>query len=142
MHSSHPPRLFLLAALATGAVAVTAGAEELYRYTPAPTGERDTVAAIAYSESTGKWGYKYDHSIADFSRRGAVKNANAKDAKVVVVGVNMWCALALGDDKTVYGVGTGGSAEIASRLALRAARRGTNNCHVAVCVHSRVGKGR
>jgi hypothetical protein len=142
MHPTRAARLFLLGALATAAAPITAAAEELYKFTPAPAGERNTFAAIAFSQSTGRWGYKYDHLYADFSRRGAIKNSNARDAKVVVVAGNMWCALALGDDKAVYGVGTGGSADIASRLALRAARERTTNCYVAVCIHSKVGKGR
>lgn len=141
MRVIHGTRLFLLVSLATFGVTVAA-ADELYKFTPAPKGEQNTFAAIAYSQTTGKWGYAYDRSIANLVRKSAIKNSKAEDAKVVVVAGNMWCALALGEDKSVYGVGTGGSADIASRLALRAAKERTTKCSVAICVHSQVGKGR
>jgi hypothetical protein len=131
-----------LGALALTAATGAASAEELYKFTPAPAREPNRFAAIAYSPSTAKWGYAYDRSIASFVRKDALKNCKADDAQVVVVAGNMWCALALGDDKAAYGVGTGGSADIAARLALRAARGRTTRCTVAVCVHSKVGKGR
>jgi hypothetical protein len=142
MPSCHPARRFLLGALALTAATVTATAEELYKFTPAPNKEHNTFAAIAYSEATGKWGYAYDYPYGSSARKDAKKNSKAEDAQVVVVAGNMWCALALGDDKDAYGVGTGGSADIAAQLALRAARKVTTNCYVAVCVHSKVGKSK
>jgi hypothetical protein len=142
MYSFSSAQQFLLGALALTVATLTAAAEELYKFTPAPDKEPNTFAAIAYSPSTGKWGYAYDYSIASFARKDAIKNSKAEDAKVVVVAGNMWCALAIGDDKEGYGVGTGGSADIAARLALRAAREKTTNCSVVICVHSKVGKGR
>jgi hypothetical protein len=139
MRSFHPA--WLLGPLTITAATLNAAEKELYKFTPAPPGEQNTFAAIAYSQSTGKWGYAYDRSIADFARKSARENSKADDAKVVVAVGNMWCALAIGDDKTAYGVGTGGSADIAAQLALRAARERTTNCRVVICVHSRVGKG-
>ncbi len=142
MHTSSPAQRFLLGALALTVATVTAAAEELYKYTPSPDKEHSTFAAIAYSESTGKWGYAYEKPYGQTARREAVKFSKAEDAKVVVSVGNLWCALALGDDKDAFGVGTGGSRDIAEQLALRAARKVTTNCYVAVCVHSRYGKGR
>jgi hypothetical protein len=141
MHACYPARRFLLGTLALTVVTVTAAAEELYKYTPPPDKEHSTFAAIAYSEATGKWGYAYDRPTGQDARRAAVKLSIAEDAEVVVSAGNMWCALALGDAKDAYGVGTG-SRESAEQLALRAARKVTTNCYVAVCVHSRYGKGR
>jgi hypothetical protein len=137
MNSSYATRRFLCGILVLALLTGTVAAEELYRYTPPPDKEHNTFAAIAYSESTGKWGYAYDCGTGQEARRKALKFCKANDAQVLVVVGNMSCALALGDDKTTHGLGTGSSAAL---LALRSARKVTTNCYIAVCVQSKYGK--
>jgi len=66
-----------------------------------------------------------------------VENSKAKDAKVVLVVGNYWCALALGDDKTAYGVGYNTSPEKAKKTALEECQKRTTNCKVVVCFNTR-----
>lgn len=54
----------------------------------------DTYGAIAYSESTGKWGYSFDQSSRDAAEQRALGECGARDATVPVWVKNGWAALA------------------------------------------------
>jgi hypothetical protein len=60
--------------------------------------------AIAYSPSTGKYGYSYNCYSEGEAERIALRNCRAADAEVEVWVENGWAALAVGDDGS-YGYG-------------------------------------
>ena len=93
--------------------------------------------AIAYSQTTGKWGYSRHWLSEVNARRVAVKNCEAADAKVVIIVGNYWCALALGDDKTAYGTGYSKDADEARKFALAECNKRTKNAKVVVCFNTR-----
>ena len=62
------------------------------------TARADAYAAIAYSQSTGQYGYTYGYSDLGAAQNDAVANANAGDAQVVVWVENGWAALAVNDN--------------------------------------------
>jgi hypothetical protein len=95
--------------------------------------------AIAYSQSTGRYGYSYGWLAESNARRGARANAKAEDARVILVVGNGYAALALGDDVSAYGYGYGPTAAEARRHALAECQKRTANCYIAVCVHSWAG---
>jgi len=86
---------------------------------------------IAYSPSTGKWGYSCGYGRSDVTR--ALQFCEDPDAKIFV-GKNVccWMALALGDDKSAYGWGYAGNRADAERNALEECRQRTKNAKVAV----------
>lgn len=99
-------------------------------------------AAIAFSQSTGRWGYSSGFSAEVNARRQSLKNCVAKDCKVVLMVGNGYAALALGDDTSAYGFGhskTDQGANVARRFALDACAKRTRNCKVVVSVHSWAG---
>jgi len=93
-------------------------------------------AAIAYSRTTGKWGYSHGYGSRAGAEQAALGRCTVDDAEILVWTRNAWCALALGDDKSFYGWAWAGSASEAKRLALEKCRGGTTNCYIAVCVYS------
>jgi serine/threonine-protein kinase len=135
--------------IAVSAVLIGAGSATLARadeptvanYDPIRTrlGLQTYYAAIAYSTSTGRYGYSHDWTARINAERVARKNCEATDAKVLVVVGNGFCALAVGDDKTAYGFGYAETDAEAKEIALRECRKRTANCRVAVCVCSVVG---
>lgn len=105
---------------------------------PAVADENSTYwGAIAYSQSTGAWGYSRRWLSEVNARRVALKNCEAEDARIVLVVGNYWCALALGDDVSAYGTGYAKTAEQARRFALEECRKRTTNCKVVVCFNTR-----
>lgn len=96
-------------------------------------------AAIAFSQSTGRWGYSTGFSAEVNARRQSLRNCVAKDCKVVLMVGNGYAALALGDDTTAYGFGHSKGADVARRFALDACSKRTRNCKIVVPVHSWAG---
>lgn len=85
--------------------------------------------AIAYSESTGNWGY---HTGG--GRSGpylAIQNCKAPDAKVIAQKFDCWMALAVGGDKSAYGWGYAGNRADAERNALEQCRQRAKNARIA-----------
>jgi hypothetical protein len=80
--------------------------------------------AIAYSESTGAFGYA--NGGAQSSQFAALKNCKTLDAKVLVTKCDCWLALAVGDDK-IYGYGFAGNRADAERNALDECGKRTKN---------------
>jgi serine/threonine-protein kinase len=100
----------------------------------------DTYAAIAYSPTTGNFGYAYNYGSRWAAERAALRNCKAKDAKIVTWVSNGFCALALGDDKSAWGVGwsygQGATNTYAKKQALMQCGKRTKNARLVVCVCS------
>lgn len=93
--------------------------------------EMRTSGVIAYSSATGKWAYSFGYGRGDAAR--ALQGCEAPDAKIVAGPKSAcWMALALGDDKGVYGWGHAGNRADAERNALEECRQRTKNAKVAV----------
>jgi hypothetical protein len=102
--------------------------------------EGDTFAAIAYSPSTGKFGYAYNYGSRWDAQKAALKRCKAKDARIVTWVNNGFCALALGDDKSAWGVGwsygNGATNTYAKKKALAECAKRTKNGRIVVCLCS------
>jgi hypothetical protein len=91
--------------------------------------EPRTGGAIAYSESTGNWGYSTGGGR--HAPYMALQNCKAPDAKIIAQKDDCWMALALGDDKSVYGWGYAGNRADAERNALEQCRQRAKNPKIA-----------
>jgi hypothetical protein len=96
-------------------------------------------AALAWSPSTGRYGYSCGWLSEVNARRVALKNCNARDAQVVYYVGNGYLAVAQGDDPLAIGYGGAKTAAEAKAIALRECRKRTTNCSIAVCVHAWAG---
>jgi serine/threonine-protein kinase len=100
----------------------------------------DSYAAIAYSPSTGAYGYGYNYGSRWSAEAAALRNCKADDARIVTWVNNGFCALAVGDDKSCWGVGweygDGATNTAAMRRALQEANKRTTNCRILLCVCS------
>jgi hypothetical protein len=86
--------------------------------------------AIAYSPSTGAYGYAYGKSCQAEAENTALCYCKAPDAQIVVWCQNACAALAVGDNG-VYGYAVADSRKEAERLALRQCRdAGGCNPHI------------
>jgi len=93
-------------------------------------------AAIAYSASTGKYGFSHGYSSRGCAEQAALGQCTVEDAHILVWARGNWCALALGDEVGEYGWAWAGTAERAKQRALEECRKHTTNCYIAVCVFS------
>jgi hypothetical protein len=91
--------------------------------------EPQTGGAIAFSESTGRWGYSTGGGR--HAPYMALQNCKAPDAKIIAQKADGWMALAVGDDKGAYGWGYAGNRADAERNALEAGRKRTKNAKIA-----------
>ena len=66
------------------------------------------------------------------SRYNALKNCSAADAKVIAEQFDCWMALAVSDEKGVFGWGHAGNRADAESFALEDCRKRTKNAKVAV----------
>ena len=104
-----------------------------------PVDERsdyDPYAAIAYSPSTGRYGYSHGQSCRRRAECVARAHCKADDARTVVWCHGAWCALALGKDSQAYGYGWSSTAQGARSRALDNCRKRTTDCYIAACVFS------
>lgn len=92
--------------------------------------EPRTGGAIAFSESTGHWGYSTGGGR--HAPHMAIRYCNAPDARIIAQGSDCWLALALGDDKRAYGTGCAGNRMDAESNALEACGRKTKNAKVVL----------
>ena len=94
-------------------------------------------AAIAYSSSTGKYGYSYGYSSRARAENAALNNCSGDDAVIVVWVENGYAALALGDERGAYGTGwSTRSRADAEATALANARERTSGAYIARWVFS------
>jgi hypothetical protein len=100
--------------------------------------------AIAFSDSTGAWGYSYGFLSDLNAKREAIKRCKAQDekatdARVILLVGNGYAALAKGDDTKVYGYGYSEDADEACQIALRECNKRTKNAKIVAIVHSWAG---
>ncbi len=91
--------------------------------------EMKLYGAIAYSKSTGDFGYATGGGRS--SQYAALKNCKAADAEVLVTKYDCWLALAVGDDK-IFGYGFAGNRADAEWHALDACAKRTKNGKIKV----------
>lgn len=100
----------------------------------------DSVAAIAYSPSTGKYGYAYDRRSRKAAEDGALKDCGAADATITCWVKRGFCALALGSDKSYWGsgwkYGAGCNSDAAKEQALEECKNRTSGARIAVVMSS------
>ncbi len=98
------------------------------------------VAAIAFSQSTGKIGYTAREARTEqHAKMLALRSAGAPDAKVWMWAQNEWVAIAVSDDNQgTAGFAHARSADEAQRMALRQCQRLAKGgaCTIKLCVHS------
>ena len=128
------PVLFVLSCVALLGTAARARCDEVIVF------RGDTYAAIAYSPATGNYGYAYNHGSRSSAEAAALRNCNGDDARIVTWVHNGFCALALGDDRSKWGVGwsfgDGATNTYARRRALQECAKQTTNSRILICVCS------
>ena len=95
--------------------------------------------AVAYSPTTGQWGYSIGYGRGDITR--AIRFSGDPEAKYFVTpSMCSWVALATGDAKSAYGFGYAGNQADAERNALEECAKRTTNAKVAVsfCTNGKV----
>ena len=102
----------------------------------------DTYAAVAYSPSTGKYGYAWNYGSRGAAERVALSKCTEKDAKIVGWVKGGWLVLAIGEDNAYgmgYEYGDGASSRDAKLTALKelAERtKGSKRPKVLICLCS------
>ncbi len=96
----------------------------------------DTYAAIAYSPSTGAWGYGYNYSTLSGAEARALVQCDEPDAYIVTWVRNGYVALALGDDVGAAGFSYAADEATADLLALQECSTETTGSHIVVSVYS------
>lgn len=91
----------------------------------------DTYAAIAYSKSTGKYGYSYNWSSLAVAKLEALAQCDADDAQVKIWSRNFWAALAIGDDGGL-GWAWGDTKDDARSDAVDECKKHTKSDHIKV----------
>ena len=92
---------------------------------------QDYYGAIAYSQSTGSYGFSYDHPTRARAENGALSEclARANDCTVALWFRNACGALAIGAGGG-WGTGWGSNRGLAESAAIQTCRRFTNSCSV------------
>lgn len=117
-------------------VALVAAASGLLWLAAPAVAKADTFAAIAYSDSTGRYGYSYGYSSRFDAENRALSECGTDDARVVIWGRNAYVALAVGDNGAI-GYAWGSSESIARNIARQKCRDyGGQNVRIAVSVYS------
>ena len=97
-------------------------------------------AAIAYSPATGKYGYSYNLRSRAAAEKVALEKCGAEDARIVTWVNKGFIALALGSDKSCWGVGwsygNGSSNTAAKNYALDDCRKRATDAHIALALSS------
>jgi len=103
---------------------------------PASARADDTYAAIAYSESSGRYGYSYGYGNRAGAEDRAITECKADDAKVVIWCRNAYAALAVSDEGA-YGYAWATTERQAKAIASQKCRDfGGVNVRIAVSVYS------
>lgn len=100
----------------------------------------NTYAAIAYSPSTGHYGWANGRGSRFDAEQAALRNCQGSDARIVAWVNNGFCALAKGDDNSYgigYSYGDGATNTYAmSRALLECRQQTTKNPRVVLCIRS------
>jgi serine/threonine-protein kinase len=101
---------------------------------------RSSYAAIAYSPATGQYGYSYDYRSRKAAEKAALEKCGADDARIACWVNFGFCALALGNDKSCWGVGwkygNGANNRKADNDAIEDCKTQTTGVHTAVILSS------
>lgn len=104
------------------------------------TVSRYSYAAIAYSPTTGAYRYAYNYGSRQAAENAALKAMNDKDARIVCWVNQGFCVLALGDDKSTWGVGWkhghGANFLDAQMTALEECRKRTTGARIMIGISS------
>ncbi len=97
-----------------------------------------TYAAIAHSPSTGDYSFAFNCHNRFEAQALAKARCHQEDARIVAWTRHGFVALAVGEDKTQWGVaysqGAGANSKEAKNLALEEINKRTCNGHVVLCV--------
>jgi serine/threonine-protein kinase len=100
----------------------------------------DSFAAIAYSPATGTYGLAYNYSSRESAEKAALEDCGEQDAQITCWVKKGFCALALGNDKSCWGVGwsygNGASTDKARKFALDDCRKRTTGAHIEAYLSS------
>ena len=100
----------------------------------------NSYAAIAYSPATGKYAYATDYRSRKAAEKAALKKCGADDATIACWVNHGFCALALGNDKSCWGVGweygDGANNQRAKSKAMEDCGNRTTGVHIAVMLSS------
>jgi len=128
-------RTAFLAFALTGLLAAFSQAQE----NKSMTISSDSYAAIAYSPTTGKYAYVYDLRSQSAAEKAALEKCG-EDAHLACWVNRGFCALALGSDKSCWGIGyshgNGANTDKAKNEALADCRNRTSGAHIAVYLSS------
>ena len=97
--------------------------------------EEQYYGAIAYSQSTGKWGGSWGYENRAAAERAALAFCPAPDAAIVMWGANLWMALAVGEGGA-WGAAGNKDQLRAEREALRFCRQYAQSCQIAYVIAS------
>jgi hypothetical protein len=89
--------------------------------------------AIAYSPTTGRWGYSYGYRYLSGAQGDALIRCGSTDARVVVWVQNGWAALAVGDNGAY---GWGWSTSSLAKAKARALQNAGANARIRCWVYS------
>jgi hypothetical protein len=100
----------------------------------------DSFAAVAYSPSARTYHCAYGYEDRWAAEKAALAACKAKDVRAVGWVNNGFFALALGDDKSQWGIGytygDGASSREAEQIALKDCNKRTTHAYIAVCLSS------
>jgi serine/threonine protein kinase, bacterial len=92
------------------------------------SGDRDNWGALAYSDSTGRYGFAYDYITQAEAINSAVERCKARDCRGVVWFRNGCGAFAKGNG--AYGWGIGDTRAVAEAKALAECRKRGGGCSI------------
>ncbi len=95
----------------------------------------DHYAAIAYSRSTGAYGYAYGYHTRKEAEDEALKRCDAEDAQVLTWGQNRWIALARASDNS-YGHAGADTESEAQKTALSYCGEHSDDCEIVVSIYA------
>lgn len=95
----------------------------------------DRFGAIAYSQSTRRYGYAWGKATQADADNTALKECGAADAFIAVYGTNQWLALAHGNG-TSFGWGHDTTEQAAQSRAIDGCAKRASGCHVLVSIYA------
>lgn len=110
----------------------------------APPAQADTIdfstyAAVAFSSSTGSYGYAWNYGTRGEAEQAALARCTAGDARIVGWVQGGWLALAIGE-KNIYGVGweygDGATNTVAEQRAIDECHARGDNVRTLICLCS------
>ncbi len=102
--------------------------------------DSSSYAAVAYSPSTGDYGYSYNYGSRWSAEKAALERCDAPDARIVGWVNRGFFALALGDDKSCWGTGWSYGDDATNTEAITRAlaecRKRTTGARLVLCLVS------